>query len=123
MEATPDEHMTAETAGAPATPYEVQLDVFEGPLDLLLFLIRKDELDVYDIPIAHITARFLRLLEQLALELVLHVGWRAHRHAQVDETVDRVVDEHARQDLDLPGTWTVGVEGALVSRPLLARWR
>ena len=47
------------------TPYEVRLDVFEGPLDLLLFLIRKDELDVYDIPIAHITARFLRLLEQL----------------------------------------------------------
>ena len=46
-------------------PYEVRLDVFEGPLDLLLFLIRKDELDIYDIPIAHITAQFLRILEQL----------------------------------------------------------
>ena len=54
-----------ETADRSAAPYEVRLGVFEGPLDLLLFLIRKDELDVYDIPIAHITARFLRLLEQV----------------------------------------------------------
>jgi segregation and condensation protein A len=46
-------------------PYEVRLEVFEGPLDLLLYLIRKDELDIYHIPVAHITARFLRLLEQL----------------------------------------------------------
>ena len=39
--------------------YEVKLDVFEGPMDLLLYLIRKDELDIYDIPIAHITTQYL----------------------------------------------------------------
>ncbi|MCQ2389285.1 MAG: segregation/condensation protein A, partial [Kiritimatiellae bacterium] len=34
-----------------AEDYKVDLDVFEGPLDLLLYLIRRDELDIYDIPI------------------------------------------------------------------------
>jgi segregation and condensation protein A len=48
--------------------YRVQLDVFTGPLDLLLYLIRRDELDIQDIPITHITEQYLaylRLLEQL----------------------------------------------------------
>jgi segregation and condensation protein A len=44
--------------------YEIKLEVFEGPLDLLLYLIRKDELDIYDIPLAHITAQYLRFLDQ-----------------------------------------------------------
>jgi segregation and condensation protein A len=35
--------------------YEVKLDIFEGPLDLLLYLIKKNEIDIYDIPIALIT--------------------------------------------------------------------
>jgi segregation and condensation protein A len=47
--------------------YEVKLDVFEGPMDLLLYLIRKDELDIYDIPIAHITKHYLGFLEQIHL--------------------------------------------------------
>ena len=34
--------------------YRVQLDIYNGPLDLLLYLIRREELDVYDIPIARI---------------------------------------------------------------------
>ena len=37
------------------TDYRVQLDVFTGPLDLLLYLIKRDELDVQDIPIARVT--------------------------------------------------------------------
>ena len=48
--------------------YRVRLEVFEGPLDLLLYLIKKDEIDIYDIPIAHITEQYLdylRLMEQL----------------------------------------------------------
>lgn len=45
--------------------FEVKLEIFEGPLDLLLFLIRKDELDIYDIPIARITREYLALLQQL----------------------------------------------------------
>jgi len=47
------------------TLYEVKLEVFEGPLDLLLYLIRKDELDIYDIPIARITTAYLEFLHQL----------------------------------------------------------
>ena len=38
--------------------YKVNLEVFEGPLDLLLYLIRKDELDIYDIPIDRITEQY-----------------------------------------------------------------
>lgn len=48
--------------------YRVKLEIFEGPLDLLLYLIKKDEIDIYDIPIAHITEQYLhylRLMEQL----------------------------------------------------------
>jgi len=43
--------------------YEVKLDVFEGPLDLLLYLIKKNEIDIYDIPIAFITEQYLKHLE------------------------------------------------------------
>jgi segregation and condensation protein A len=45
--------------------YEVALDVFEGPLDLLLHLIKKHELDIFDIPIAFITEKYLAYLETL----------------------------------------------------------
>jgi len=44
--------------------YRVQLDeIFEGPMDLLVHLIRKNELDIYDIPIALITEQYLQYLE------------------------------------------------------------
>lgn len=52
--------------------YKVQLEAFEGPLDLLLHLIRKNELDIRDIPIAVITRQYLdyiRLMKDLNLEL------------------------------------------------------
>ena len=45
--------------------YGVKLEVFEGPLDLLLFLIRKDEIDIYDIPIADVTRQFLEFVEMM----------------------------------------------------------
>jgi segregation and condensation protein A len=45
-------------------PYKVQLnDIFEGPMDLLVHLIKKNEVDIYDIPIALITDQFLQYLE------------------------------------------------------------
>lgn len=47
----------------PAAPYKVKLEVFEGPLDLLLYLIRQEEIDIYDIPIARITQQYLEYLE------------------------------------------------------------
>ncbi len=51
--------------------YRVSLAQFEGPLDLLLFFVRRDELDIYDIPIAQIADEFLeyvRILEVLDLD-------------------------------------------------------
>ncbi|MBI3289232.1 MAG: segregation/condensation protein A [Elusimicrobia bacterium] len=44
-------------------PYQVTLELFEGPLDLLLFLVKKDDLDVHNIPIARITQEYLSYLD------------------------------------------------------------
>jgi segregation and condensation protein A len=52
--------------------YQVKLEKFEGPLDLLLYLIKKQEINIYDIPIAKITEQYveyIRMLEFLNLEL------------------------------------------------------
>lgn len=46
--------------------YRVRLDLFHGPLDLLLFLVRRNEIDVLDIPVAVVTDQYLKYLEQLA---------------------------------------------------------
>jgi segregation and condensation protein A len=43
--------------------YKVKLEVFEGPLDLLLYLIKKDEVDIYDISIERITQQYLEFME------------------------------------------------------------
>src|SRR6202140_5882940 len=43
--------------------YKVKLEVFEGPLDLLLFLIKRDEIDIYDISIERITRQYLEYLQ------------------------------------------------------------
>ena len=45
--------------------YKVKLDVFEGPLDLLLYLVRKDEVDIYDIEIGRITRQYLEYLVEM----------------------------------------------------------
>jgi segregation and condensation protein A len=45
--------------------FEVKLPLFEGPFDLLLFFIERDELDIYDIPISKITSDFLDYIHQL----------------------------------------------------------
>lgn len=47
--------------------YKVQIEVFEGPLDLLLYLIKKNEVDIYDIPIATITSQYMQYLDLLKL--------------------------------------------------------
>lgn len=52
--------------------YRVQLNNFEGPLDLLLFFIKRDELDIYDIPISYITKQYLEyihVMEELDLDV------------------------------------------------------
>ncbi len=45
--------------------YRVNLDIFAGPMDLLLYLVRKEEVDIYDIPIAKITDQYLRYMDLL----------------------------------------------------------
>lgn len=47
--------------------YKVKLDIFEGPLDLLLYLIKKDEVNIYDIPIAKILDQYLEYIELMKL--------------------------------------------------------
>ncbi len=52
--------------------YKIKLEVFEGPLDLLLYLIKQEELNIYDIPITRITEQYLEylnLMELLDLEV------------------------------------------------------
>jgi segregation and condensation protein A len=46
-------------------PYKIQLEMYEGPLDLLLDLIRKQEIDIHNIPIAKITGQYLEYLHKL----------------------------------------------------------
>ena len=47
--------------------YKVKLEVFEGPLDLLLYLIKKEEVDIYDIPIERITTQYMEYLSLMKL--------------------------------------------------------
>ena len=47
--------------------YKVKLNFFQGPLDLLLFLIKRDKIDIYDIPIANVTKQYLEYMELMKL--------------------------------------------------------
>ena len=47
--------------------YKVSLDIFEGPLDLLLYLIKKDEVDIYDISLERVTTQYLDYIETFKL--------------------------------------------------------
>lgn len=51
----------------PTDEYRVRLEVFEGPLDLLLYLIRKNEVDIYDIPIETITRQYMDYLDLMRM--------------------------------------------------------
>ncbi len=52
-------------------PYKVELDIFEGPMDLLLYLIKKEEIDIYDIPIERITKQYMSYLDTFKM---LNIG-------------------------------------------------
>lgn len=69
LETAPDILPVEDAPVPPVAPeaadgYQVRLDVFEGPLDLLLFLIRKKKIDIHDIPIAAITRDYLGYLDR-----------------------------------------------------------
>jgi segregation and condensation protein A len=85
--------------------YRVQLKNFEGPLDLLLFFIKRDELNIYDIPISYITEQFLeyiRLMEELDLDVAsefilmasMLMSIKARLMLPKDTDEDEDLDEH-----------------------------
>ena len=61
-----------EEALVPSNDFAIRLPAFEGPLDLLLYLIRRNEVDIYDIPIEKVTKQYIEILgsmEKLDLEI------------------------------------------------------
>lgn len=71
-EATLEFEEPGETAVAPPDyDYKVQLEIFEGPLDLLLYLIKREEVDVYDISIEKITKQYMAFIESFRM---LNIG-------------------------------------------------
>ena len=60
-----DTQGTPPDAETPGRDYRVELDVYNGPMDLLLYLIKRDELDIYDIPIARITDSYIGYVRML----------------------------------------------------------
>ncbi len=58
--------MSQEAVAARLEPYKIHLENFEGPLDLLLHLIRREEMNIYDIPIARITEQYLEIIRDLS---------------------------------------------------------
>ena len=63
MERPEDNGKIEKSDAADSTDYEVKLELFQGPMDLLLHLIRKNEIDIFDIPIATITDQYLAYLD------------------------------------------------------------
>ncbi|MEO8398463.1 MAG: segregation/condensation protein A [Ignavibacteriaceae bacterium] len=82
--------------------YKIKLEQFEGPLDLLLFFIKRDELNIYDIPISTITKEFLdyvNLISSLDLEIAGDFILMASTlmHIKVRMLLPREVDEKGEE--------------------------
>ena len=73
MNVTEQQHTEHADFESSPDAYKVKLDSFEGPLDLLIHLIRKNEVNIYDIPIALITEQYLQYIDVLQ-ELNLDVA-------------------------------------------------
>ena len=83
--------------------YRVQLKNFEGPLDLLLFFIKRDELNIYDIPISHITEEFLsyiRLMEELDLDVASEFIYMASLLMSIKAKMMLPTDKDDDEELD-----------------------
>jgi segregation and condensation protein A len=90
--------------------YRIELESFQGPLDLLLHLIRKNELDIYDIPIAEITGQYLAYLDimreldlEVASEFLVMASTLMYIKSRmllpVDEEEEEVEGEDPREEL------------------------
>lgn len=92
--------------------YRIKLPVFEGPLDLLLFLIRKNELDIYDIPIATVTRQYLEVIyamKELQIEVAGEFFVMAATLMEIKSRMllpkhQQAVDPNAEED-DLDPRW------------------
>lgn len=85
--------------------YRVKLDIFEGPLDLLLHLVKKNEVDLSDIPVATITDQYiayLNLLQQLDLdvagEYLVMAATLLHLKSRLLLPGDEIIDEEEGED-------------------------
>lgn len=82
--------------------YKIKLDQFEGPLDLLLFFIKRDELNIYDIPISKITSEFLEYVNfiklmdlEIAGDFILMAS--TLMHIKVRMLLPREIDERGEE--------------------------
>lgn len=93
--------------------WAVKLPVFEGPLDLLLFLLKKNEIDIYDIPIEQITKQYLgvlRAMKHLSLEVAGEFFVMASTLMYIKSRMLLPTDERAKQteeddDTDIDPRW------------------
>jgi segregation and condensation protein A len=118
------------------TDYAIKLDIFEGPLDLLLYLIKKNEIDIYNIPVALITQQYLEylnIIKSLNLDLageylvmastLIHIKSRmllpVPEEPSAEEQEDDPRAELVKQLLEYQAFKDAAAE--LSSRPLLER--
>ncbi|MFH1798552.1 MAG: segregation/condensation protein A [Candidatus Omnitrophota bacterium] len=85
--------------------YKVKLNIFEGPLDLLLFLIKKEKIDIYDIPIASVTDQYLEYMNLIKLldldiagEFLVMAATLIHIKSKMLLPQDEVVEEEEERD-------------------------
>jgi len=84
--------------------YLVELDIFRGPLDLLLYLVEREEVDIFDIPIARITDQYLQYLEMLPILDPERIGEFVVLASTLMEIKSRMLlprdEENEEQDVD-----------------------
>jgi len=85
--------------------YQVRLEVFEGPLDLLLYLIKKNEVSIFDIPIAQITEQYLEYLELMEIldlnisgEFLVMAATLIHIKSKMLLPPEEIVQEEEEED-------------------------
>lgn len=94
----------------PDSDLRIKLPVFEGPLDLLLFLIRKNELDIYDIPIESVTKQYIQILHDMR-ELDLDVAGEFFvMAATLMEIKSRMLLPRGEAAIDLHGSEEDGID-------------
>jgi segregation and condensation protein A len=89
----------------PSTAYKVELPTFHGPLDLLLHLIRKHEVDIYDIPIVLITEQYtnyLEAMEELDLDIAADYIYMAALLIHIKSQMLLPRDENAEAEIEDP---------------------